>query len=190
MALEFDPSLGHITSISSEITTVEQEDYRIDKYQVALSITAPKTIENKGKAIISIKFSNQVIGSVMPDLIKLDNHRITAELYTTDGDDIIASDIKLSSEPDHLNEGFLLNQNSPNPFIGSTDIRFYNNIDGLITTTIYDAAGRQVYVNKTYYNEGWHKMSIAAEDLDGQGLYIYELNNGTAVIRKKMMVID
>ena len=65
-----------------------------------------------------------------------------------------------------------------------------NNIDGLITATIYDAAGKQVYVNKAFYPTGWHKMSISSDELDGPGLYIYELNNGTAVIRKKMMALE
>ena len=59
----------------------------------------------------------------------------------------------------------------------------------MVTTTIYDVSGKQVYVDRTYYTVGWHKMSIASSDLEGAGLYIYELNNGTAVIRKKMMAL-
>ena len=155
-----------------------------------MTIAIPATSRIAEGVILSIDLSGPVGQADYQELVNLINDKLRAQIYTTEGGELKASDIALSEERLELADGFVLGQNAPNPFSSNTDIRFYNNVDGPITTTIYDVSGKQVYVNKEYYTVGWHKMSISADDLEGEELYIYELNNGTAVIRKKMIALQ
>jgi len=189
MELNFGDALGEIVGVRSESFAVSSDDYRIDQHNLRMTIATPKTSTITEGMILSIDLSGNVDQAGSQELVDLVNDRLQAQIYTTKDGEIKASDIALSEEKVELTQGFALSQNAPNPFIGTTDIRFYNNVDGMVTTTIYDVSGKQIYVNHEYYTVGWHKMSINSDDLDGAGLYIYELNNGTAVIRKKMMAL-
>ena len=189
MELNFGDALGEIEGIRSDAFVISSDDYRIEDHNLKMTIATPTTSRIDDGIILSIDLSGHVDKADSQELVNLINDRLQAELYTTTGGELKASEIALSEERLDLAEGFVLGQNAPNPFSSSTDIRFYNNVDGPITTTIYDVSGKQVYVNETYYTVGWHKMSISADDLEGEGLYIYELNNGTAVIRKKMIAL-
>ena len=189
MELNFGDALGEIQAVRSDAFAISGDDYRIEDHNLRMTIATPETSRIVEGVLLSIDLSGNVDRADSQDLIDLINDRLQAQIYTSEGGDIKASDIALSEEKVDLADGFVLGQNAPNPFSSTTDIRFYNNVDGMVTTTIYDISGKQVYVDKTYYPVGWHKMSISTDDLDGQGLYIYELNNGTAVIRKKMMAL-
>jgi len=189
MELNFGDALGEIAGVRSDAFAISSDDYRIDDHNLRMTIAIPQTSRIEEGVILSIDLSGNVNQADSQELVDLINDRLQAQIYTTTGDEIKASDLALSEEKIDLADGFVLGQNAPNPFSGTTDIRFYNNVDGMVTTTIYDVSGKQVYVDRTYYTVGWHKMSIASSDIEGAGLYIYELNNGTAIIRKKMMAL-
>ncbi|MFT6783866.1 MAG: hypothetical protein ACJA1A_003808 [Saprospiraceae bacterium] len=83
-----------------------------------------------------------------------------------------------------------LKQNVPNPFDENTAVSFFNPIDSEVVLNVFDTSGKQLINQKAFYAKGWHKMEIKTMTLEGSGVYIYEVNNGLEVARKKMMSVN
>ncbi|MFA6468270.1 MAG: endonuclease [Bacteroidota bacterium] len=81
---------------------------------------------------------------------------------------------------------FILEQNFPNPFNPSTEIRFTLPVSGFITLRIFTVLGQEVKVLLDGKQEaGSHRVHFAADDLPS-GLYFYSLQSGSNVQTKKM----
>jgi PKD repeat protein len=92
-----------------------------------------------------------------------------------------------------LNQGmptdFILEQNHPNPFNPSTEIRFSLPSAIHVTLTVYDVTGKEVarivnrYLDAGQYTYHWDGSDAAS------GIYIYRLVAGQAVHTKKMILM-
>lgn len=96
----------------------------------------------------------------------------------------------LSSEEDMGHpQHFRLAQNYPNPFNPDTRIEYDLPVESNARLVVYDIVGRPV---ATLVNEvqspGTYSISFDASNL-ASGTYIYELNTGSRIFRKKMMLI-
>ncbi len=88
---------------------------------------------------------------------------------------------------------FGLEQNAPNPFNNSTEIRFRIPESGNVTLKIYNSVGVQV---KTLVDgnmsAGYHRVTWDATDNNGvkmsSGIYFYRLTSGAFVQNQKMML--
>jgi endonuclease I len=86
-------------------------------------------------------------------------------------------------------ETFNLQQNFPNPFNPSTEIRFELREAGNVTLRIYDILGNLVneLVN-TRMSSGLHKVTFAGDNLSA-GVYYYQLQVGSEAQTKKMILM-
>ncbi len=84
---------------------------------------------------------------------------------------------------------FVLEQNNPNPFNPSTNIRFSITQASLVSLTVYDILGKEVatLVNE-YLEPGTYTSSFRAQSLSS-GLYFYRLQSGNSVETKKMSLL-
>ncbi len=84
---------------------------------------------------------------------------------------------------------FSLDQNFPNPFNPTTEIRFGIPVSGFVTLKVYDVLGRQV---ATLVNErktpGVYEVTFDGSSL-ASGLYFYQVRSGKYVSTKRMMLI-
>jgi surface protein len=82
-----------------------------------------------------------------------------------------------------------LEENYPNPFNPSTQIRFSLSESSLTTLEVYSIDGTKVasLVNQVL-NAGWHTATFNAANLP-TGLYLYRLNTGKQQITKKMLLV-
>jgi hypothetical protein len=89
---------------------------------------------------------------------------------------------------DAIPSGFELDQNFPNPFNPSTEIRFSVGKDGFVSLRVYDVLGREV---QTLVNEdlaaGVYTATFNASSLS-TGTYVYVLTAGDVRISKKMLL--
>ena len=86
-------------------------------------------------------------------------------------------------------EAPLISQNMPNPFVGSTKIRFNLATSQQVTITVYDVTGSMVAVlAKGHYNAGEHTVVWNAENLPA-GYYLYSIETPTGKMVKKASVI-
>jgi len=73
-------------------------------------------------------------------------------------------------------QGFLLKQNSPNPFNPGTQISFYLPTEQTVTLRIYDTTGKTIstLIDKQFISNGEHSVMFNGGEIPS-GLYFYEL---------------
>ena len=100
-----------------------------------------------------------------------------------------AAAISVLGVPGTDKEGSVLNQNTPNPFSGSTDIAFYLQQAGYVHMGIYNTIGQLVATpidgNTT---AGQHRLTFKANDLP-PGIYYYQLTTAIGVESKQMLLV-
>lgn len=85
--------------------------------------------------------------------------------------------------------GFVLLQNEPNPFDGSTRIRFHLPETAAATFSVMDVGGRLLHRQVGDYTAGWHRILLNQSDLPASGVLFYQLESGAQVAWKKMVVL-
>ncbi len=91
-------------------------------------------------------------------------------------------------------QGFVLEQNFPNPFNPSTTLRYELPEDGLVNVTIYDMMGRQVStLLSSHQTAGYKSIQWNATNDFGKpvsaGVYLYQIQAGEFVQIKKMVLL-
>lgn len=85
------------------------------------------------------------------------------------------------------NSKFDVIQNVPNPFNGSTTIKFNNPVAETVNFSVYDMIGKQVHSAKINAVTGVNTINYTSEKL-APGAYFYTLTNGKNSITKRMVV--
>lgn len=90
--------------------------------------------------------------------------------------------------PGIVDNGFMVDQNYPNPFQGTTQIDFTISVNSNIQFTVVDMLGKVVYSEeKTDLNAGNHSITFNAAGM-GKGIYFYTISNGVQKFTEKMIV--
>ncbi|MBI2429831.1 MAG: T9SS type A sorting domain-containing protein [Ignavibacteriales bacterium] len=88
-----------------------------------------------------------------------------------------------------LPAAFILEQNFPNPFNPSTDIRFSLSKNGFTSLKIFDLIGREVTtLMEQQLSSGTYQVTFNAEKF-ASGIYIYRLQSGSIRETKRMMLV-
>ncbi len=92
-----------------------------------------------------------------------------------------------------LPDNFRLAQNYPNPFNISTVIEFSIPNHAMVTFSVYNILGKEVYQNSAQYNAGihqilWNGQNSVGEDL-ASGIYYYRIKTNQFDQTKKMMLL-
>ncbi|MBC7776494.1 MAG: HYR domain-containing protein [Phycisphaerae bacterium] len=86
-------------------------------------------------------------------------------------------------------EGFALYQNEPNPFGGSTTIRFQLPESTPATLSVFDANGRMLFQQTADYGQGMHTVTLEQDQLASRGILFYKLEAGAHVAWRKMVLL-
>jgi hypothetical protein len=106
--------------------------------------------------------------------------------YTIDGISI-ASNIVLSGATSA--DAYKLYQNVPNPFNGTTTIKFYVPKDVEVTIGVYNMLGEYVAeVTNEIFNAGKHEVEFNGSDL-GQGTYFVRMTTESFTATKNMNIV-
>ena len=109
-----------------------------------------------------------------------------SDVYTIDGISI-ASNITLSGETSA--DAYKLYQNVPNPFNGTTTIKFYVPENVEVTIGVYNMLGEYVAeVTNEIFNTGKHEVSFNGSDL-GQGTYFVRMTTESFTATKNMNIV-
>ena len=98
-----------------------------------------------------------------------------------------ATDIKLESN--NIPDKYTLNQNFPNPFNPTTEIRFSIPQASNVKLTIYDAIGKQVgvivneHLSAGTFNYTWNAGNLSS------GIYFYRIEAKDFIMVKKMVLL-
>jgi len=98
--------------------------------------------------------------------------------------------VSVERENDLVPAEFYLDQNFPNPFNPSTEIKFGITEASNIDLRIYDALGREVAVliNNEFKSAGSYSIKFDASRL-ASGNYVYRLNAGKNTLSRKMQLL-
>ncbi len=120
--------------------------------------------------------------------ISLTNELLQTEIYRQSGSQIGYANAVLNFS-DSYKEGFLLKQNTPNPFSTETTISFKLPADGNARLSIFDAAGRMIFVEENEYSAGLQEIKIMRADLgQSSGLLFYRLESGDFTSHRRMIL--
>jgi hypothetical protein len=109
-----------------------------------------------------------------------------SDAYTIDGISI-ASNITLSG--DTSADAYKLYQNVPNPFNGTTTIKFYVPENAEVTIGVYNMLGEYVAeVTNEIFNAGKHEVEFNGSDL-GQGTYFVRMTTESFTATKNMNIV-
>ena len=85
---------------------------------------------------------------------------------------------------------YALGQNEPNPFKGTTVISYTLPQAANAVITVFDVTGKVVIENKVSADAGVNTIAIQERDLNGSGVYYYQLRSGDYTATKKMIIIE
>jgi hypothetical protein len=86
---------------------------------------------------------------------------------------------------------FTVYQNTPNPFVATTQIGFDLPKDGAVTLTINDASGRVLTAIKGDYTVGYNTVNVTKQMIQGAtGVLNYTVTAGEFTETKQMIVVD
>ncbi len=79
-------------------------------------------------------------------------------------------------------------QNSPNPFVEMTQLRFRLPAATEVVVRLFDTKGREVITKKGSYESGEHYLVLHRADLREAGLHTYRLETIFGTITRKLMM--
>ena len=91
-----------------------------------------------------------------------------------------------TSIPSYLKSNIELS-NMPNPVQTTTMIEMTSLIDGDFQFKVFDMTGKSIHAENVHLNVGYNTLSYDVSGL-GEGMYIYTLGDGNAMIYEKMLV--
>ena len=91
-------------------------------------------------------------------------------------------------------DGFVLEQNIPNPFSVATEIRYHLPVGGLVRVKVFSPAGDEIIrLVDTYKPAGFWSVTWHAQDSGGRfcpgGIYFYTIETSGYTIARKMVLI-
>jgi hypothetical protein len=91
--------------------------------------------------------------------------------------------------PSAIPSYYKLEQNFPNPFNPTTNIRYSIVKTTQVTLKVYDILGRQIQtLINTVQTPGQYTITFNAQDL-ASGIYFYQLNAGSFSSTKKLILL-
>ena len=104
--------------------------------------------------------------------------------------DLQFTPVSVEKENDIVPAQFYLDQNFPNPFNPSTEIKFGITAAANVSLRIYDALGREVAVliNNEFMNAGSYNIKFDASKL-ASGNYVYRMTAGVNTVSRKMQLL-
>jgi hypothetical protein len=85
-------------------------------------------------------------------------------------------------------DGFVLEQNAPNPALGSTNITFTAPKTSDVRIFLADMTGKMVKtIANSSYPAGSHSVSLDTKDLSS-GSYVYILESGNVRLARQMVI--
>jgi len=124
---------------------------------------------------------------LLSEMIEISSAITTAEAYNTDGDLL---NVAINFNSATTTKGFVLNQNTPNPFNGATTIGFNLPTAGIATLKVMDIQGKVLKTIEADYAKGYNHITLSTTDLGATGILYYQLEAADNVATKKMIIIE
>ena len=195
-ALNFDPSkLEFLELIPNESTNLTASNFGlnfIDRGIITTSWEQPSLIENQEKNTTIFNLKLKVNSTTkLTEALGIDYEFMKAEAYAaTANENLELLAVNWRVEENLKNIEFKLYQNKPNPFNANALIGFDLGETEKVNLSILDITGRVVKEVQYDAMKGYNELTINRKELEGNGVYYYQLATSNGVKTKKMIVVD
>lgn len=190
--LGFDTELLNFKEIKTGAIYTDVTHYATHKAEQGMIATswntASPTVIAKDAAAFIVVFEAIQDGSLAGN-IEINSDAVTAEAY-----DGIAQTYNVLLTIDSRNEtedalGYVLYQNTPNPFDNSTEISFHLPEAMFASLRIYNVSGKTIAQYSDVYQKGMNVIKVDKEALTTTGILYYTLETENYTATKRMVVI-
>jgi len=195
-ALDFDTDYLELQEIiPNEKRSINANNFGknfIERGLMTVSWNQPVSKNDLGnkEEIFTLKFRIKE-ATTLSKVLEINTDFMKSEAYTaTENTALALLDIALLFESPITNQAFKLHQNKPNPFNQSTIIGFELNQAELVRLNIIDIRGKLVKQIQQQALIGYNELTIDTKDMDGKGVYYYQLMTSIGIATKKMIIVE
>ncbi len=194
MSLQFDESKFEFIGITSAALAINASHYNIvydpsANLRLSYSNEIAQSINNESPLFV-LTFKTKSAGKITPEVLYLNTKSITPEIYN--GEKTSDLDLQFRSKGSSSNgetTKYVLYQNIPNPFSGTTNIQFNApKSDAAVELSIYDLSGKIVYKKSLITKKGLNDVEVKL-DTEIHGILYYKLDANEFIATRKMVVI-
>ncbi len=185
--LEFDENVLELTGVQAGSLDLTSENLHTVNGKAMFSWHSADAVQiQEGTVLFTIEFKATTNNS-LADVVRMTSEITKAEAYTNDLSELSLGLAFRNAAADAV---FALDQNNPNPFNATTTIGFSLPQAGKATLTVYDMAGKILKVISNSYPKGRSEIVLTAEELQAQGVMLYELESNGQKSTKKMIYLS
>jgi hypothetical protein len=191
--LNFDAKLMSYEGFESGVLNVSDANFgttSIDKGLLTTSWNADKAMSfGKEEVLFTLTFKALKNGSIN-GAIDITSDITLAEAYN---EKLEAKEMKLelrSKDGQNTAGVFELYQNAPNPFDQFTEINFRLPKASKATLTVYDVTGKVHRIFNLNAQKGMNTVKINRGELNGTGMFYYQLDADNQTATKRMIILE
>lgn len=184
LSLKLYNSGTRFTGIESGKLSIEDNHFWLSDTQIKLSWSSADLVRldnEEALFYLTVNSSNNSLRDAFSLVTDLE-----AEVYE---EDYTIKKIQLSGSDKEKGNNSLF-QNIPNPFSQSTIIEFELSADMDVTIQIVDTNGSLVRTIKGFYKKGKNAVNVDSRDLNGNGIYYFNLECEAFSATRKMILIE
>lgn len=188
---KFNESNLEFLGIESGELDIDESNIGLQKVKegkVSASWSTSKYVDlDKEEVLFSIFFKATNNGRISDDL-SITSDITSAEAYDAS---MSAEVIYLTFRSEDLvsSKGLKVYQNTPNPFINTTSIKFDLPKDNEVTLKVFDLSGRLIHNETNDYKQGTHTIMLDLSNKDLNGVLSYSIETSEEKIIKKMVIV-
>ena len=191
--LAFDVNTLEYAGLSSGSIEVSENNFGFSRLSDGFLTTSWDDIDgvslDDDEVLFSITF--RALSDVkLSKTLRATSQRTKAEAYSAIGGTMGVAIEFSGNNSNGTTTEFVLYQNTPNPFNGSTTIGFNLPTAGLASLSIYDISGKRLFVVNETFTKGYNEVEIESAELASAGVLYYELVFDDFKATKKMIVIE
>jgi subtilisin-like proprotein convertase family protein len=128
-------------------------------------------------------------GGLLSEKIRLHSAITPAQSYLGSNMQISGVELEFRSSISER-EGYVLEQNQPNPFRDKTVVNYSIPESAEVKFTVFDISGRVLLVKKLDATAGWNQVEFNKDELSVPGVLIYQMESGDFISNRKMILIE
>ncbi len=185
--MEFDSEVLSLTGVNPSAINVNDNNFgfaNIHNGVLTVSWNAAKATQfNNNTTLFNLTFVAKENGNIA-EIVQINSDVTKAEAYDSD-----AKVMAVTWRVNNTVTGYVLHQNTPNPFKETTNVSFELPEAMTATVTIYDVTGKVVSVANVDGLKGNNVVTFNRNDLKS-GVMYYTLQAGSYKATKKMVVLE
>lgn len=184
--MEFDEELMTFEGLESDVLTIGAENVaQLHEGMVTFSWSDFVSKElNEGEIFMTATFTKQSdLGTILP--LGLTSAVTKAAAYDSD-----LNEYEIGSKSIDGGSRFVLHQNTPNPFRGSTSIGFELPEDVEYSIEVFDMSGKILTRVSGYGRAGYQSIDLDLSSFSESSVLYYQLNTDKYSATRKMVIIE